>query len=139
MIYGFTGAYRWLSNFWPCVIRMSGVDYPTAEHAYQAAKTLNKEDRLAISQLSTPGQAKKAGRALDIRPNWDDIKLKAMKAIVMYKFKYNDELRNLLLATGEEEIMETNYWGDTFWGVCNGIGQNHLGKILMEVRKELMA
>ncbi len=137
MIEEFRGEYRWLSNFHLVNIHYQGIDYPSTEHAYQAAKTLELEDKIYISHsVKTPGEAKKIGMTLDLREDWDEIKLKVMEDITRLKFK-NPELRQKLLDTGDQELVEGNTWNDVFWGVCRGVGQNHLGKILMRIRSEI--
>src|SRR5690348_9381030 len=59
----FQGEYRFLSNFWPAEVAYEGITYPTAEHAYQAAKTMDVNERKRIAALPTPAEAKAAGRA----------------------------------------------------------------------------
>lgn len=130
----FQDKYRWLSNFWPCELRYEGIEYPSAEHAFQAAKTTNPLARQSVANCSTAYKAKRAGKHLILRPNWDEIKLATMEEVVMAKFLCNDHLRDRLLATGEQQLIEGNLWKDTYWGVCNGFGENHLGIILMTVR-----
>ena len=76
------------------------------------------------------------GRSVSLRPDWEDIKDDVMLEGLYRKFT-NDELAEWLLDTGDEELVEGNWWGDRYWGVCNGIGQNKLGKLLMKVREEL--
>ena len=138
-INSFQGEYRWLSNFWPAQIKWEGHIYPTVEHAYQAAKTVDASEQEAIRKCSTPGKAKRCGRNLTIRPDWEECKLLVMRSLVLLKFRDNPDLKVKLLSTGEAELVEGNPWGDTFWGVCNGVGENHLGRILMEVREQLRA
>ena len=99
-------------------------------------KTLDINERRAIANASTPGLAKKMGRSVSLRPDWEDIKDDVMLEGLYRKFT-NDELADWLLDTGDEELVEGNWWGDRYWGVCNGIGQNKLGKLLMKVREEL--
>jgi ribA/ribD-fused uncharacterized protein len=135
-ISGFHGDYRWLSNFTLCEVELEGVMYPTVEHAYQAAKTTVKEFREAIRLCTTPGQAKRMGKQITLRPDWEAIKLDVMRGLLREKFSWG-YLRVALLATGERELIEENTWYDTFWGVCYGEGQNWLGKLLMEIREEL--
>jgi hypothetical protein len=132
----FRGKYRFLSNFWPCVIEFEGVEYPSTEHAYQAAKTLDPKLREAIRWARTAGEAKKMGGQVKIREDWEQVKLKVMEDVCRLKFQ-NGLLWDLLLSTGDTELIEGNTWGDQFWGVCNGVGENHLGRILMKIRKEL--
>ena len=114
---------------------MGGVRYPTVENAYQAAKTVNVGDRIKISVMS-PRDAKHYGRKVKLWRDWEDLKLEIMKGLIKQKFTI-PVLRKKLLATGRRELIEGNYWGDTFWGVCNGRGYNYLGRLLMEVRKEI--
>lgn len=136
MINQFDGQYRWLSNFYPCIIMMHGDAYQSVEHAYQAAKT-NDPALRKVFQLHciSAGSAKRAGRKIPIRPDWNDIKLKVMTKLVTRKFEH-PELLTKLLATGNEELVEGNWWGDTYWGVCAGKGANHLGHIIMQIRKD---
>lgn len=135
-IRGFQGEYRWLSNFWPAQVVLDGAVYPTVEHAYQAAKTLSLPGRARIAMAATPGQAKKMGRGLLIRSDWEERKEHEMRHLLMQKFS-KGALRDKLLGTGTQPLIEENYWGDTYWGVCKGVGQNRLGVLLMEVREAL--
>jgi ribA/ribD-fused uncharacterized protein len=135
-IEAFYGEYRWLSNFHPSNVRFEGIDFPTVEHAYQAAKSLSRSDRLQIAECPVPGQAKRMAKMMSIRPDWSDaLKTMIMHYLVRQKFQHAD-LRAKLEATGCRTLIEGNTWGDQFWGVCNGTGKNILGKILMEVRSE---
>jgi hypothetical protein len=137
----FDGEYRFLSNFYACIVCYEGICYPSSEHAYQAAKTINLNARkVFVLPGMTAGMAKHLGKALTIRPNWDIIKLQVMTDILMAKFDGDVSDRGLkeaLLRTGDVELIEGNTWGDTYWGVCNGKGNNFLGKLLMELRKKL--
>ena len=133
----FQGEYRFLSNFWPATVVYEGITYPTSEHAYQAAKTLDVEQRKRIAALQTPAEAKSAGRALKLRDDWESVKFTVMEDVVRFKFTHHDDLRAKLLATGDAYLEEGNNWGDEVWGVCNGKGENRLGKILMKIRSEL--
>jgi len=134
-ITAFNGEYRFLSNFYPCKIRVRGLIYPSAEHAYQACKTLDMTEREKIRKARSAGSAKRLGKTLTIRLDWEDIKIEVMRAILKQKFNSHPTLRKLLLDTDNSNIIEVNVWNDTFWGECNGIGENHLGKLLMEVRE----
>lgn len=133
----FKGDYRWLSNFWPAKVIFEGHEYPSVEHAYVAAKTTNEMEREVIRSTKSPGEVKRLGRQLDLREDWNDIRLQVMEDLVRQKFQNHDDLREKLLATGEEEIIEINTWNDTFWGQCKGKGQNNLGKLLMKIRETL--
>lgn len=131
----FTGEYRWLSNFWNATIYYDGVHYPSVEHAYQAAKSPNITIRRHVAALSKPGDAKRYGRKIPLRDDWEDVKADVMLDLLRLKFSYTD-LREKLLNTGDAELVEGNYWNDTYWGVCRGKGENVLGKLLMRVREE---
>jgi ribA/ribD-fused uncharacterized protein len=138
MIAEFSYGNRFLSNFYYSPIMFGGELYSTVEHAYQAAKTLNPHERREIQLADKPGKAKNLGKKVTLRSDWETIKLKVMEELVRRKFNdFDYTLKNQLLATGDQELIEGNWWGDTFWGVCNGIGENQLGKILMKVRDEL--
>jgi len=135
MISSFSGEYRWLSNFWP----VPGWSIaPTVEHRYQAAKTGISSEKEAIWLAPTPGKAKRLGSKVILSAGWESWKLSVMEQLLRAKFE-EPGLRAKLLATGDEELVEGNNWGDTFWGVCNGEGENHLGKLLMKIRDELVA
>lgn len=136
-ITSFDGANRFLSNFYPSPVTLAETTYPTVEHAYQASKTLDIEARRKIAAVKNPGHAKRMGKFVKWRPDWVKCKLPMMRALVMQKFSTHASLRKMLLDTGDAELIEGNTWGDTFWGVCDGRGENHLGKILMDVRKTL--
>lgn len=131
MIDSFSGPYRFLSNFYD---RAPG---PTVEHLFQAAKTTDREWKEAILSASTPAFAKKLGRQAPMRPDWEDVKLGVMRDLLTTKFWAGTSYAIALLATGDEQLIEGNTWGDTYWGVCDGVGQNWLGRLLMEVRDEL--
>jgi hypothetical protein len=117
-------------------VKIFGLEFPTTEHAYQAAKSLDPADWKHFTTLPKPGDAKRAGRYLKIRDDWDQVKLGVMEDLTRQKFR-DLALKARLLDTGDALLEETNHWNDTFWGVCNGIGHNHLGKILMKIREEL--
>jgi len=133
----FTGEYDFLSNFHPSPIEVNGILYPTVEHAFQAAKTSIPEERQALADTTTPGSAKRLGRKVQLRPDWEEVKVGIMEELVRLKFTTHPDLREQLLATGDAELVEGNNWNDRFWGVCRGQGRNELGKILTKVRSEL--
>jgi len=136
----FRDEFSFLSNFFPCNVDYEGITYPSSEHAFQAAKTNNLEQRLLILKADTPGKAKRIGRRVDLRPDWEICKLDIMRTILRQKFTQNTELALLLSNLRGVHLEEGNYWKDTFWGICpvgSGIGQNHLGKILMELATTL--
>jgi len=111
--------------------------YPSVEHAYQAAKTLDKDRQQYIRNLATPNLAKKAGRKLVLREDWEQVKVPIMRELLREKFSQEPE-KLVLLATGNEELVEGNWWGDQFWGQSPvGVGENWLGRLLMEIRTDL--
>ncbi len=132
----FTGEHRFLSNFWASPVAMQGIVYPTVEHAFQAAKSLDAGMRRHICDQRTPGDAKRAGRQLVLRSDWEVIKLDVMLQLLRAKFS-DPYLGQRLLATGYMQLVEGNTWNDTYWGVCRGNGKNHLGRLLMQVRGEI--
>ena len=134
----FEGKYRFLSNFYEVPIKFRNVVWPTSEHIFQAAKTENWCQIWDIHKAPTPGIAKKLGRKVNIRSDWDDVRISVMKNIIKMKFDQNEEIQKKLLETGGYELIEGNTWNDTFWGVCRGKGENHLGKILMNYRNNLV-
>ena len=131
----FQGEYRFLSNFWPCKIPYLEHLYPSVENAYQAAKCNSPEDRAQFITISA-GEAKRLGRRIQIKDDWDDIKLDVMEFLVTRKFLRYTSLMDKLKETGSAEIVEGNYWGDSYWGVDlkTNSGRNELGKILMRIR-----
>jgi ribA/ribD-fused uncharacterized protein len=133
----FKDEYRFLSNFWPVRIFIEDHWYASTEHAFQAMKTLDPIMRSRIKNAETSAAAKKLGQQVDIRPDWENVKIQYMRYLVWYKFSQYEDLKAQLLATGDAKLIEGNHWGDRFWGVCKGIGQNWLGRILMEVRSQL--
>lgn len=136
-IHEFQGKYRWLSNFWPCEVWYEHERYPSVEHAYQAAKTDDVNERDIIRRAPTPAMAKKAGNLIFLKEWTDSKKLNVMEGLLVQKFRKGNYLSKKLLDTGDLELIEGNNWGDTFWGVCRGQGSNHLGQILMKIREEL--
>lgn len=137
-INSFRNEYFFLSNFYNCIVEIEGIKFNNAEAAFQAMKCEEKSDREIFKSLSA-SEAKRLGRRVKLRPNWNLLRMKYMKEIILDKFNRNSELKEKLLATGNAELIEGNTWNDKFWGVniYTGVGENHLGKILMEVRKEL--
>lgn len=125
------GQYFFLSNF-----AESPMTAPTLEHHYQAAKCINKEDAQIILNAKSPAEAKKLSRKMKIRPDFNKIKLQVMEDLLRKKFQ-DKNLAKKLKETENEEIVEGNWWNDTYWGICNGKGENHLGKLLMKIRDEL--
>lgn len=131
---GFFGEYRWMSNFFVTPVEYRGIVFGSSEAAYQAAKCAYKEDFLKFENMS-PSESKKVGRTIRKRRDWDDVKITVMREIVFKKFLYSPELAEILLQTGDKHLEERNHWKDRFWGTCDGEGENHLGKILMDTRE----
>jgi ribA/ribD-fused uncharacterized protein len=133
----FSGKYRFLSNFWDKdLVVYKRIVFPSSEHAFHVSKTIDPWEAMWVLQAPSPGEAKRRGRRITLRSDWDEIKLEVMADINWQKFQA-PRLAQQLLDTGDQELVEGNTWGDTFWGVCNGVGENHLGKILMLVRDAL--
>lgn len=135
-IKGFNGEYRWLSNFWPSPFTFNGFTWPTVEHAYVCHKAIPSRLIPTATKVleMTAGQAKRYGRTINIREDFDMIKLYLMQSLQFRKYDENAELLEKLLETGDCNIEETNAWSDQFWGVSEGYGANHLGRIIMGVR-----
>ncbi|MFV0357789.1 MAG: NADAR family protein [Bacteroides thetaiotaomicron] len=138
MICEFRGAYRFMSNFYPAEVVWLGQTFPTVEHAFQAAKfAAHPEIVQEIRNCMTPGETKRIAskyRAL-IEPSWF---IYSRELVMMYllqqKFSKGSDLHKKLMETGNHELVEGNTWGDVFWGVCNGKGENNFGKMLMFIR-----
>lgn len=136
-INSFSGPHHFLSNFYGADVWLDGMCYPSTEHAYQASKTFDIRWRRTIQLAATPNDAKRLGRKAPLREEWEEVKLTIMYRLVRQKFRQHHTLSEWLLQTGDTELIEGNWWGDTYWGVCRGVGENNLGKTLMRVRSEL--
>lgn len=141
MIKEFQNEHRWLSNFYPCEIEYEGIVYPTVEHFYVSMKTLDPNIRKYISTIESPGKAKRYGNKIDVRENWDDLKIQVMEYVINKKFN-KPHFKELLLNTGDDIIVEGNRWHDNFYGSCQcdkcgNNGKNILGKLIMKTRKSL--
>lgn len=138
-VYEFTGTERFLSNFYPSKIVYEGGEYTCIESAFQAAKTLDlrlRQDFQKNGVYADPSKAKRRGRRLDLRPDWEDVKESVMLDLLRIKF-HDPLLAGMLMATGDRPLIEGNTWNDTYWGVCANRGMNRLGILLMQVRSEL--
>jgi len=144
MIKSFKNKNSFLSNFYNSKFFYKKIEYKTNEHAFQAAKTLNITEQKIIIEAKTPGKAKSLGKKVSLRTDWEKVKHSIMKDIILCKFNCNHELKQMLIDTGTQELIEGNMWHDNTWGDCqcyrckNINGQNLLGKILMEVRNILI-
>lgn len=132
----FQGDYFFLSNFYECPVTYNNLTYTNNEAAFQAQKCVSDSERKQFINLN-PTEAKKLGRKVTLRKDWENVKVKIMGEIVREKFVQNPELAQKLLSTGSAYLEEGNTWGDKVWGTVNGSGANQLGFILMRVRDEL--
>lgn len=124
------GDYRFLSNFYPD-------NNKTNEHLFQAMKTTDWKEQIVVLSADSPGQAKRLGRSVTLRPDWEEIKQDVMKELLRLKFRKGTRERKWLQDTGTAVLVEGNTWNDTYWGVCDGRGKNQLGELLMQVRQEI--
>lgn len=135
-ILGFFGEYRFLSNYHLCKCTLDNIDFISSEHAYMYHKSYDHSYRQSIIEAATPKEAKRIGSNVVLRPDWDSFRLTAMLNALQAKFK-NEAEAEMLFATGDAYLEETNSWNDTFWGVCNGVGHNKLGIMLMNIRDNI--
>jgi len=136
VIDSFVREYAFLSNFLEySTIEWQGLQSRCVESLFQAAKTFDADLRKNIAAMS-PRDAKREGKVIDLREDWEDVKEDIMYELLTLKFQ-NPFLKSCLLATGDAELIEGNYWNDIYWGVCNGVGENRLGILLMKLRSEL--
>ena len=135
MIKAFKGKYYFLSNFYEAPVTWEGITYQNNEAAFQSAK-VTSGDRKAFAELN-PSDAKKLGRQVSLREDWESIKDCVMYEVCKAKFTQNEDLKEKLLATGNDLLEEGNTWGDKTWGTVDGVGENRLGKILMRIREEV--
>lgn len=138
MIDKFREEYFFLSNFYNAPVEFEGIKYKNNEAAFQSAKTIDKDLRKRKFSRLSPSEAKKLGRKVKLRDNWEEIKDEVMYQIVKDKFTRNNKLRIALINTKDEKLIEGNSWKDKYWGVYKGKGKNKLGEILMRVRNELI-
>lgn len=140
-IISFKGEHFFLSNFFPISVYYEGIHYPSSEHAYVGAKTTDWHLKEEIAKVKTSGEVKKIGRFIDLRQDWEEVKVNEMRKILSVKFspfRSDIPIRTMLEATAPCELIEGNTWGDTFWGQCPiGNGKNMLGKLLMELRDDI--
>src|SRR5688500_18125961 len=143
IIDGFTGEWRLLSNFASTPLVFQQISYPTAAHAYQAAKTLDPAVRRQVADARSPGAAKRLGRFVDLRPDWSYVRVAVMWHILRVKFTPYPDRLDVLRSTGDAHLVEGNLWHDQFWGDCHCArracaepGENHLGRLLATLRTE---
>lgn len=136
-INSFRDEFFFLSNFYECPITYQGITYRNTESAFQAMKCKDVEDRKRFTTLSAT-EAKKLGRKISLRSDWEDIKVQEMRNIVRCKFEQNPELKQKLMKLKDFYLEEGNTWGDRIWGTVHGQGANLLGRILMETRDDFL-
>lgn len=148
VISDFSGPYSFLSNFEPPGLRWQSarfgeIDVWCVEIAYQAEKARNIEDFYEIAILGSPREAKRLGRLVSLRPDWENVKVDIMRRAVRQKFS-STHMMMKLMSTGDSTLVEGNYWHDNVWGdcrcdlqECRGQGQNLLGKMLMRMRQNI--
>ena len=138
MILAFKDEYGWLSNFVDVDIEWDGGKYKSVEHAYQSAKSSDRQWKIVCASGISSGKVKRASRKIEVRQDWEKIKVSVMKDLLKQKFS-DEYYKDKLLATGNTYIIEGNEWGDTFWGVDlrSGEGRNVLGRLIMELRDSL--
>lgn len=135
VIDSFSGKYSFLSNFFVGQrFKYEDLYYDSAEAAFQASKCLDERNREKFTRMN-PSRAKSIGRIVRLRPDWECIKDDVMKKVLLCKFS-SKSMASRLINTGDAILIEGNTWEDTYWGVCDGVGENRLGKLLMEVREE---
>ena len=137
VIDSFSGDYRFLSNFWPAKVMFEGLEFRSVEVGYVAAKTLDQNIRKQVQQLKTSGECKAFGKTISLRSDWKYVKISIMENLLKQKFAKGSELGDKLLETYPKTLIEGNTWNDTYWGICNGVGKNNLGKLLMKIRLTL--
>ena len=132
----FDREFDFLSNFFPCRVEFEGLTFQSSEAAFQAAKSNSMEERSRFTTVNA-SKSKRMGRKVALRNDWESVKIDVMRQVLQCKFNQNAELREKLVKTGDAQLTEFNTWKDSWWGVYNGKGHNHLGKLLMEVRSHL--
>lgn len=134
MISEFRGKFYFLSNFYSSPVYYCGRTFRNAEAAFHSQKDPARAGE--FTRLN-PSEAKRLGRRVRLRCDWEEVKDGIMFEVVMAKFGGSQALADALLATGDEKLVEGNTWGDRYWGVCDGKGLNKLGGILERVRENL--
>ncbi len=136
---------NWFSNFVPYTVPLldHGIQYRTPEHYYQASKSPFHDDWERIAALDTPGQAKRAGKKLQLRVNWDDVKVLVMMRVLLWRIETDPIWKGKLMDTGYSRITEWNTWHDLYWGrctcdKCQESGLNVLGELLMNIRSIIL-
>lgn len=137
VIDNFDGQYEFLSNFYKSPFVFTGIKFFSVEHAFQCYKTIKNEDFNYVYESRNSYEAKKRGKSIKLREDWESVKILIMEKLVFSKFNQNYEIYDKLIKTYPKILIEGNTWGDRFWGICNHSGENMLGRILMKIRDEL--
>lgn len=132
----FQGKLDFLSNMYKCRIEFDGLTYPSTENFYQAMKCKYPHEREKFTTIN-PYESKKLGRVVEVRSDWEEIKIIIMKQAIDLKFE-DKHLQDLLIHVHDNDLVEENNWGDTFWGICNGVGKNYLGQILKDKKHKIL-
>lgn len=135
---GFFGRNAWLGNSYPAAFRIDGLTWKSVDHYVFAKRAIKESDRDAVREAETPIKARTVSKTMRWRPDWKEADVENVKAAVEAKFFQNVELGRKLIYTRDIELVHENRWGDKLWGVCEGEGENLLGKLLMEIREKLM-
>ena len=145
-INSFVGEFEMFSNFFPAIVQLEGLNFPTVEHAYVASKSKEYFFRKLIVELpaSKAGLAKRRGRNIRLRGDWSEVKIDIMHDLLCQKFS-QEPFKTKLLETNDAKIVEGNHWHDNIWGECfcgdkckNIEGQNWLGRLLMDIRSQII-
>lgn len=131
----FRGRYAFLSNFYHAPFTFQGMNFSNSEAAFQSQKSTDPNVQKMFCSLDA-SQAKRLGRRVILRDGWDNMRLDVMYDVCLAKFSQHPNLKQMLLDTGDAYLEEGNTWNDKFWGTCNGVGENNLGKTLMRIREE---
>ena len=135
-IHGFFREHRYLSNYHVCEVPWLGQTFTSTEAAFQATKSMDPEEWARFA-LYDPSTSKVEGRKVKIREDWEEVKEDVMFVVNYIKFCSHPELAEKLLATGDKELVEDNWWQDRYWGRHFGDGKNMLGITLMQVRDRI--
>lgn len=134
----FSGKYAFLSNYYKCQIIYNNLKFYSSEAAFQATKCMHYNDRIAISKMKNPHNAKKFGQTVQMKSDWSEVKKRAMLDILICKFEQNPTLKKQLLQTESMCLIEENTWFDYYWGTTGAVGFNYLGRILMYIRAKII-
>lgn len=140
MIYKFREKYGWLSNMATCRVVVYGKTFESVENAYMYLKKPDDKEWGEFCMKNPPNKVKTASKDIEIRNDWEDVKLKVMYNLLIQKYT-TEPFKTKLLETGNENIVEGNYWNDKFWGVdlkeTPNIGENWLGRLIMDIRNKI--